>query len=159
MKKTLYFLLIGAIALTMTACVKKEEKQEENEIYTEQNVNFLEKYIANLPDNKSRKAFEILWNDVEMTGHLLERKMNGNTEKYEFDPSGEIPTQIAEAMDFSSLLSNMTFKNHKDWKITIDGENVYIEFDGIQFYPSEYGIMDVKEYIEKYNTEADELED
>jgi len=85
-----------------------------------------------------------------MTGNMLVRKMAGNTQRYVFDPSKEIPTAVSEKYDFYSLLNNRDFNNHTGYKITIDGEKVYIEFDSIQFYPSNYDITDIEDYVEKH---------
>ena len=154
MKKFLTLFMTVAIIFAMTACNNNETSTNEN-VETEkvEISNFLDEYISELPDDSSRKAFKSLWNAVEMTGNLLTRKMAGNTQKFEFDPSAEIPTEVSEKFDFNALLSNRDFKNHKDYKITIDGENVYIDFDGVRFYPSEYDITDVEKYVEKHCTE------
>jgi len=119
--------------------------------------NFLDEYIANLPNNEARTEFEYLFTTVQITGKLIERNMKDNNKKFEFDPTMEIPEEVAEKVDLSTLLNEISFDEHENYKITIDDDNATIEFDGIIFFPCKYGVLEVEDYIEKHNVIENEF--
>ena len=43
------------------------------------------------------------------------------------------------------------FVTHKNFKLVINGTEVKLSYDGIEFYPTDYSYTDVQELVEKYN--------
>ena len=83
----------------------------------------------------------------------LELKEISNTNNYTFDPtnSSEIPNEISNIYDFSSIKRRKGFEKHQNFELTITGTNVKLSYDGIEFFPTKYSYLEVQELVEKYN--------
>ena len=148
-------LLLSACGGATTESQTEDAAIEETEAAAP--VNQLEKYISNLPDNNARNAFPFFWNQMDGYCRRLESALRNaeNTESYSFDPTNadEIPEGIAELYNYSEITLYDSYETHTDYKLEIEGAEVKLFFDGIQFYPSEYGYLEMQSIVDKYNGE------
>ena len=159
MRKILLVLMACLILVSVAGCGGANgdvEKGNDTGI-VETNKDYMEKYISNLSTNDERTAFLSFWNSITSYCSGLEYKLGEleNTAEYSFDPTkaDNIPAEIKEQYDFASIKFFKGFATHKDFEMTINGENVKLSFDGEEFYPSNYGYSEVEALVEKYNAE------
>ena len=153
MKRLWYVVLVCVcLSLAFCACGKKADEASEGKEIAVQEKSDIEKYISSLSSELAMRNFEAFWSSVQSYGDRLVRALGEikNTGKYEFDPTDDsaIPSELKDAFDFSILEKHYDYKNHKDFNVVIDGEDVYLSFDGKLFYPSEYSVLDIKEFVE-----------
>lgn len=150
--------------LCLTGCGVSENQNldtndnVENSInsYDTSSMDYMEKYIYNLPTNEDRKDFLSFWQQsISYSKAIqLELKEISNTNNYSFDPTNptEIPTEISNIYDFSSIKRRKGFDKHQNFKLTITGTNVKLSYDGIEFFPTKYSYSEVQELVEKFNS-------
>ena len=163
MKKILIITMIFGMIL-ITGCTKKDNQILNNsgqEIINNENnydassMDYMEKYIYQLPNNSARTDFLSFWNS--MTSYCLgleyELKEISNTNNYSFDPtdSSSIPSNLSDLYSFSDIKWFAGYSTHKNYLIVVNGEDVKMSFDGIEFYPTNYGYTEVQKLVEKYN--------
>lgn len=158
-KKILLFAVIAALALGTCACNKNSntETDESTPAEAENNTadydsgDLMVKHIKSI-EPESRDDFLYFWQSAisYCTGIKLELKEIENTASYEFDPTDEsqIPAELSEIYDFAGLKRRDPENRHKDFKLSIDGTDVKLSFDGMEIYPTDYGYSDIQEMIE-----------
>lgn len=148
--------------LCLTGCGVSENQNletntnvENNNSYDTSSMDYMEKYIYNLPSDEDRTNFLSFWQQsISYSKAIqLELKEISNTNNYTFDPtnSSEIPNEISNIYDFSSIKRRKGFEKHQNFELTITGTNVKLSYDGIEFFPTKYSYLEVQELVEKYN--------
>lgn len=159
MRKILLVLMVCLMLVSVAGCGgTKGEVEKGNDTGIEAtNKDYMEKYISSLSTNDDRTAFLSFWNSITSYCSGLEYKLGKieNIGEYSFDPTKAeaIPDEIKEQYDFASIKFFKGFATHRDFKMTISGENVKLSFDGEEFYPSNYDYSEVEALVEKYNAE------
>ena len=164
--KKIIICIIGILCLTGCGGGVKNENLETNKNIdnastktTTANVSkmdYMEKYIYQLPSNDDKNTFLSFWHQSIAYAKAIqyELKSISNTNNYTFDPtnSSEIPSELSNIYDFSSITRRRGFEKHKNFKLTIEGTNVKLSYDDIEFFPTTYSYSDVQELVEKYKT-------
>ncbi len=159
MKRTVTLVIALVLVLCMTGCGNKDNTvnpEAGNEVVETTN-DFMDKYISKLESNQDRTNFLNFWNAMTSYCSGLEYELDemSNTESYTFDPtkSDNIPEILKNKYDFASIKFFDGFDKHSGFKMTIEGENVSLEFDGEEFYPTNYGYSEVQSLVNKHNGE------
>lgn len=159
-KKILLFAVVTAFAIGVGGCCSKNDDAAEPQNAVETQVDNVDSGDGMVNHIKSltpedRTEFLNFWQAsiVYCNGVALELKGIKNTAKYEFDPTDEaqIPAEISKIYNFSRLSQANSKKLHKDFKMTIDGTDVTLSFDGMDIYPTTYGYSDIQEIINSLN--------
>jgi len=149
--------------LFLTGCgVSENQKLDTNDnvensinSYDTSSMDYMEKYIYNLSSNADRTIFLGFWHQSITYAKSIQLELKGisNTNSYTFDPtnSSEIPSEISNIFDFSSIKRRSGFDKHQNFKLTINGTDVKLSYDGIEFFPTKYSYSEVQELVEKYN--------
>ena len=149
--------------LCLTGCGVSENQNletntnvENNNSYDTSSMDYMEKYIYNLPSDEDRTNFLSFWQQsISYSKAIqLELKEISNTNNYTFDPtnSSEIPNEISNIYDFSSIKRRKGFEKHQNFELKITGTNVKLSYDGIEFFPTKYSYLEVQELVEKFNS-------
>ncbi len=158
MKKALLILFVCVfVVCCFSACGGGKNNEAVTESADESYDNVWEKHIASLEDDSAREKFARFWTDMSFycSGIEYELKQIDNQISYEFDPTDDeaIPEEIKDLYDFDDIKLFLDYSNHKDYILNIDGINVTMFFDDIQFYPTDMSTSDILVLVEKYSSE------
>lgn len=157
------FLMALAAALLFGGCSGNKNPEAGTETETEDAEesatpkDFVEEYVSNLSTDEERESFLSFWNDTQLYCKRIkiELKSIENTEKFEFDPTDDenIPEAARDIFNYAEIKMNASYDKHSDYLLTIDGEDVSLEYDGHVFYPSDYSYTEMQDVIQKFSSD------